>query len=109
MRTTQTMLTTEQVERRLRAIADANVNCFAFHCDTPRSRRLDPAKSLTMSRVLTICAFDSSHQVGSSNGAPVSTVSADPTFALGHRNHRQNRKAALLAKRRLLEERHGWL
>ena len=39
------------------------------------SRRRDPAKSLTMSRVLTICALDRSHHVGSSNGAPVSSAS----------------------------------
>ena len=37
-------------------------------------------------------------------GKLVPAVSADPTFALGHRNHRQDRNAALHAKR-LLEER----
>ena len=39
------------------------------------SRRLDPAKSLTICRVLAICSLESSHHVGSSNGAPLSSAS----------------------------------
>jgi hypothetical protein len=35
------------------------------------NKRREPAKSLTISRALAICSFDNSHQLGSSNGAPL--------------------------------------
>jgi hypothetical protein len=38
------------------------------------SNRRDPAKPLMISRALTICSLDKSHQDGSSNGAPLSSA-----------------------------------
>src|ERR1700704_1789427 len=48
------------------------------------SRRREPAKSLMVSRALTICSLDRSHQLGSSNGAPLKSAMLVPRLGFSN-------------------------